>query len=65
MESTEEIASAADAMSRRYSTIWRMADEGLDPNAIAATTGQPVGEVELILALRRRARPDPTEEIRS
>jgi hypothetical protein len=65
MESTEEVASAADAMGRRYATIWQMADNGLDANAIAVTTGQPVGEVELILALRRKARPDPTEGIRS
>ncbi len=33
--------------------IFRLADEGLDPSQIAHRLGQPIGQVRLILALRR------------
>ncbi len=46
---------AAEALSRRYAPIWDLADAGEAPSAIARTTGQPIGQVELILALRRQA----------
>ncbi len=46
---------AAEALSRRYGPIWDLADAGEAPSAIAHTTGQPIGHVELILALRRQA----------
>jgi hypothetical protein len=46
---------AAEALSRRYGPIWDLADAGEAPSAIAQATGQPIGQVELILALRRQA----------
>jgi hypothetical protein len=42
-------------LGRRYGPIWDLADAGETPDAIARATGQPVGQVELILALRRQA----------
>jgi len=36
-----------------HAQIYRLADEGLDASAIAHETGQPRGQVELVLALRR------------
>ncbi len=35
-----------------HDRVYRLADSGLDPVAIARETGQPTGQVELILALR-------------
>lgn len=35
-----------------HDRIYRLSDSGLDPIAIARETGQPTGQVELILALR-------------
>lgn len=40
----------------RHAMVYRLADEGRSPVEIAREIGQPAGEVELILALRRRAR---------
>ena len=37
----------------RHATIWEMAEKGAAPEMIARTTGQPIGQVELILGLRR------------
>lgn len=48
---TSEVAAELD---RRYGPVWLMADEGLAVDAIARETGYPVGQVELILGLRRR-----------
>ncbi len=39
---------------QRYAAIWEMADAGAPPDAIARATGQPIGQVELILGLRRQ-----------
>jgi len=33
--------------------VFRLADEGLDPSQIAQRLGQPIGQIRLILALRR------------
>lgn len=44
---------AATELGRRYAAIWEMADAGDRPEAIARATGQPVGQVELILGLKR------------
>jgi hypothetical protein len=49
--STSEVAAELD---RRYGPVWLMADEGLTVDDIARETGYPVGQVELILGLRRR-----------
>jgi hypothetical protein len=47
-------ASAAAELARRFGAIWTMADMGSAPEAIARETGQPIGQVELILGLRRQ-----------
>lgn len=46
---------AAHDLGRRFGTIWELADEGATPETIARRTGQPIGQVELILALRRQS----------
>ena len=55
--------SAAPAISadlaNRFGAIWAMADEGVLPEAIAHKTGLPVGQVELILGLRRPRAAEP------
>jgi hypothetical protein len=53
--SDEATHDAAEALGRRYGPIWALADEGVAPEAIARATGQPIGQVDLILALRRPA----------
>ena len=45
---------AASEMGRRYAPIWEMAETGLSAEAIARATGQPIGQVELILGLKRQ-----------
>ena len=46
---------AAAGLGRRFGPIWELADAGEPAEAIARATGQPIGQVELILALRRQA----------
>jgi hypothetical protein len=50
--STAAIEAAAE-LGRRFGPIWDLADSGQPPSEIARTTGQPIGQVELILGLRR------------
>ena len=38
----------------RHADVYALADQGRDPYEIAASLGKPRGEVELILALRRK-----------
>ena len=38
----------------RYAAIWALADTGGTPEVIARATGQPIGQIELILGLRRQ-----------
>jgi hypothetical protein len=40
-------------LSQRYAAIWTLADQGASPEVIARATGQPIGQIELILGLRR------------
>jgi hypothetical protein len=47
-------AAVAAELGRRFGAIWALADSGQSAEAIARTTGQPVGQVELILGLRRQ-----------
>jgi hypothetical protein len=47
-------AAVAAELGRRFGAIWALADSGQSPEAIARTTGQPIGQVELILGLRRQ-----------
>lgn len=44
-------------LQRRYGAIWEMAERGLGPEAIARATGQPAGQIELVLNLRRGLNP--------
>jgi len=52
--SDEELKAAGDALGRRHATVWELAESGLTHEAISTTTGRPVGEIELILALKRQ-----------
>ena len=45
---------AATGLGRRFGPIWDLADAGEPAGAIARATGHPIGQVELILALRRQ-----------
>lgn len=63
-QSDEDAIQAGDSLGRRHAAIWQMADEGLSAEEIASAAGQPVGEIDLILALRRRVRTSPSESPR-
>jgi hypothetical protein len=41
-------------LTQRYAAIWSLADSGAPLDAIARAAGQPIGEIELILGLRRK-----------
>ena len=41
-------------LTQRYAAIWALADQGATAEVIARATGQPIGQIELILGLRRR-----------
>ncbi|MGD2111244.1 MAG: hypothetical protein PVI86_17845 [Phycisphaerae bacterium] len=45
--------SGAAEVRKRQAVVYRLADEGQTPIDIARKLGQPVGEIELMLALRR------------
>jgi hypothetical protein len=45
---------AAAELESRFGDVWAMADAGRPAEAIARETGQPIGQVELILGLRRQ-----------
>ena len=49
-----EPSPAATELARRFGAIWDLADAGSTAEAIARRTDQPIGQVELILGLRRR-----------
>lgn len=44
----------SEELGRRFGSIWSLADEGASADTIAQHTGQPIGQVELILGLRRQ-----------
>ncbi len=44
---------SANSLNQRYAAIWALADQGASPDVIARATGQPIGQIELILSLRR------------
>jgi hypothetical protein len=50
----EDLSEATNALERRFAAVWELADGGASPEAIAGATHYPVGQVELILGLRRR-----------
>lgn len=41
-------------LGRRFARVWELADAGQSAEAIARSIGQPAGQVELILGLRRQ-----------
>jgi hypothetical protein len=41
-------------LKERYAAIWALSDKGAVPEMIARATGQPIGQIELILGLRRQ-----------
>jgi hypothetical protein len=45
---------AAAELGRRFGAVWELADAGLASEEIARRTGQPIGQVELVLGLRRQ-----------
>jgi hypothetical protein len=45
---------ALSSLSQRYTDIWTLAESGAAPDVIARATGQPIGQIELILGLRRK-----------
>jgi hypothetical protein len=47
-------------LTQRYAAIWELAESGASPDAIARATGQPIGQIELILGLRRQLDPART-----
>jgi hypothetical protein len=49
----EDRDSSSNSLNQRYSAIWALADTGATPDVIAKATGQPIGQIELILSLRR------------
>jgi hypothetical protein len=49
-----EWQAALGALEQRYAAIWTLADTGASPEVIARATGQPIGQIELILGLRRQ-----------
>lgn len=58
---------AGDELGQKHREVWALADAGTSPEEIARHTGQPIGEVELIVGLRRRLNPSrgATEHVRS
>ena len=51
---SEDAAEATAELGRRFGAIWLMADQGAPAEEIARACGQPIGQVELILGLRRQ-----------
>jgi hypothetical protein len=45
---------AASELGERYNAIWSLEAQGATAEVIARTIGQPIGQVELILGLRRQ-----------
>lgn len=45
---------AAAELARRYAALWDLAEAGASTESIARATGQPIGQVELILGLMRQ-----------
>jgi hypothetical protein len=43
-----------NGLKERYAAIWALADTGATPEVIARAAGQPIGQIELILGLRRQ-----------
>lgn len=53
---SEESPIVPPGVDERHAMIYRLADSGLNSSQIAQETGRPVGEIELILSLRKARR---------
>jgi hypothetical protein len=49
----DDLDQATNPLAQRHGAIWALADQGASPEVIAKATGQPIGQIELILSLRR------------
>lgn len=49
-----EREASMDGLSSRYAAIWNLADSGASADVIARATGHPIGQIELIMGLRRQ-----------
>src|SRR5262249_50700087 len=56
---TEGPSPNSSELSERFADVWELADTGAPPESIARETGHPIGQVELILALRRQLATKP------
>jgi len=45
---------AASGLGRRFGDVWALVDAGVPAEVVARETGYPIGQVELILGLRRQ-----------
>jgi len=45
---------SVSGLTERYAAIWTLAESGGSPEVIARATGQPIGQINLILGLRRQ-----------
>jgi hypothetical protein len=54
LAAAQDRQAAQGALGQRYAAIWELAESGASPDAIARATGQPIGQIELILGLRRQ-----------
>lgn len=43
----------AEGLAERYATVWRLAESGRSPESISRETQTPIGQIELILGLKR------------
>jgi hypothetical protein len=53
-EGQDGVDQASSELGQRYGEIWALAESGASPESIARETGQPIGQVELILGLYRK-----------
>jgi hypothetical protein len=49
-----EREASVGSLTERFAAIWNLADNGGSPESIARATGQPVGQIDLIIGLRRQ-----------
>jgi hypothetical protein len=54
LAAAQDHQAAEGGLSQRYAAIWDLARKGASPDVIARATGQPIGQIELILGLRRQ-----------
>jgi hypothetical protein len=53
-EAPNEREALVSVLTERFAAIWNLADHGGSVESIARATGQPVGQIDLIISLRRQ-----------